>query len=64
MPFFMERFEKDDSYVAQAEIIRAIGKCGDKSMIKFLKTVEKMKSHRNVLKNAATWAIQEINKSD
>lgn len=64
VPFFMERFEKDNSYVAQAEIIRAIGKCGDKSMIKFLKIVEKMKSPRNVLKNAATWAIQEINKSD
>jgi len=64
LPFFIERFEKENSYLAQAEIIRAIGKCGDKSMIKYLRNVEKMESHRDVLKNAATWAIEQVIKSD
>ena len=64
VPFFMERFENENSYLTQSEIIQAIGKCGDKSMIKFLKTVEQMNSPRNVLTNAANRAIYEINKSD
>jgi len=48
--FFKERFKKDDSYVAQAEALRSIGKCGDRSQISFLKNVAEMESPRNGLK--------------
>ncbi len=58
--FFKEQFEKDDSYLAQAEALRSIGKCGDRSQLSFLENAEKMKSPRNVIKRAADWAIKEI----
>jgi len=58
--FFKEQFEKDDSYLAQAEALRSIGKCGDRSQLSFLENAAKMKSPRNVIKRAADWAIKEI----
>ena len=58
--FFKEQFEKDDSYLAQAEALRSIGKCGDRSQLSYLKNAAKMKSPRNVIKRAADWAIKEI----
>jgi HEAT repeat protein len=60
--FFVERFEKDDSYVAQAEALRSLGKCGDRSQISFLKKAAKMGSPRNVIKRAADWALKELMK--
>ena len=60
--FFKERFEKDDSYVAQAEALRGIGKCGDESSGTFLMDAAKMKSPRNVVKRAADWAIGRLTK--
>ena len=36
MPFFKERFQRDDSYAAQAEALRSIGKGGDMDQISFL----------------------------
>ena len=62
--FFMERFEKDDSYVAQAEALRSIGKCGDNSQISFLKDAAEMVSPRDVVKRAADWAIKELMKDN
>jgi len=58
--FFKEQFEKDDSYLAQAEALRSIGKCGDKSQIVFLENAAKMKSPGNVIAGAADWAIKKI----
>jgi len=58
--FFVKRFKKDDSYLAQAEALRAIGKCGDRSQLSFLKEASQMKSPRNVIKRAADWAIRKI----
>jgi len=60
--FFKERFKKDDSYVAQAEALRSIGKCGDRSQMSFLKEVAEMESPRNVIKRAADWALKELMK--
>ena len=60
--FFREQFKKDNSYLAQAEALRSIGKCGDRSQLSFLESTAKMKSPRNVIKRAADWAIEEINK--
>jgi aminopeptidase N len=58
--FFIDRFEKDRSYVAQAEALRSIGKCGDSSSAVFLEEAAKMKSHRNILKRAADRALKQI----
>jgi len=58
--FFVKRFKEDDSYLAQAETLRAIGKCGDRSQLSFLKEAAQMKSPRNVIQRAADWAIEKI----
>ncbi|MFC1556229.1 HEAT repeat domain-containing protein, partial [candidate division KSB1 bacterium] len=63
IPFLIDQFSKDDSYVAQAEILRSIGKCGDRTQISFLKDVSTMESPRDVIKRAAEWAINELNKN-
>jgi aminopeptidase N len=55
--FLKERFKKDDSYRAQAETLRSIGKMGDSTQDEFLQEAAKMKSPRNVLKEAAEWAL-------
>lgn len=60
MSLFKEQFEKDDSYLAQAEALRSIGKCGDRLQLSFLENAAKMKSPSNVIKRAADWAIKEI----
>lgn len=61
--FFVERFEKDDSYVAQAEALISIGKCGDSSSAEFLEKAAGMKSHRNILRRAADRALKQISSS-
>jgi aminopeptidase N len=55
-----KQFKEDDSYLAQAEALRAIGKCGNRSHLSFLKEAAKMDSPRNVIKRAADWAIKMI----
>jgi aminopeptidase N len=60
LSFLLEQFNSDDSYLAQAEILRAIGKGGDSSQESFLKKAVALKSPRNVLKNAAEWALKEL----
>ncbi len=61
LAFFVERFEKDRSYLAQAEALRSIGKCGDSASVGFLEEAAAMKSPRNVLEKAADWALKQIN---
>jgi aminopeptidase N len=58
--FFRERFNSDDSYVAQAETLRGIGRCGDRSQLRFLRRAAMMESPRNVIRRAAEEAIAEI----
>jgi aminopeptidase N len=58
--FLEERFEKEDSYLAQAEALRSIGKCGDPSHIGFLEKAAKTKSYRDVVERAAQSAIKSI----
>jgi aminopeptidase N len=60
VPFFMERFEQDDSYLAQAEALNSIAKCGEISSIPFLEKAAQMESPRNVIQRAADAAIKEI----
>ena len=61
--FFVERFKKDKSYLAQAEALKSIGKCGDGSSAGFLQNAAKMTSPRNILKKAAEKALKQISSS-
>ncbi len=56
--FFKRRFEEDDSYVAQAEALRSLGKCGDDAVIPFLEEAAKMASPRNIIRSAAEGALE------
>jgi aminopeptidase N len=58
--FFTERFEKDDSYAAQAEALSSLGRCGDRSHIPFLKKAAAMASPRNTLRRSAESAIKSL----
>ena len=58
--FLKNRYRKDDSYVAQGAILRALGKCGDKSVIDLLNEASQSDSPRNVLRNAAQWALAQL----
>lgn len=62
VPFFKQRFEKDTSYLAQAEALRAIGKCGTKDDLPFLERASRMPSPRRILRSAATFAIDLLQK--
>ncbi len=58
--YFLGRFEADDSYLVQAEAVRAIGRSGGANQLDFLRRVSEMPSPRDVLARAAEWAIGEI----
>ena len=58
--FFRKRFKEDNSYLAQAEALRSIGKCGDRSQLSFLQEAAGMTSPRDVIKRAAAWAREKI----
>ncbi len=60
VPFFRSRFEVDDSYQVQAEALRAIGRSGDQSQLGFLQQASEMPSHRDVIRGAAIWAIEQL----
>jgi len=46
--------------MAQAEALRSIGKCGNRSQISYLENMVNMKSPRNVIKKASDWALKEL----
>jgi aminopeptidase N len=58
--FFMERFEQDDSYAAQAEALNSLGRCGDRSHIPFLRKARAMTSPRNTISRSADTAIKAL----
>jgi aminopeptidase N len=60
VPYFRSRFADDDSYQVQAEALRAIGRSGDRSQLGFLRAASAMSSPRDVIRRAATWAIEEL----
>jgi aminopeptidase N len=57
---FKKRFKDDDSYLAQAEALRSIGKSGNRSQLSFLHKAAQIRSPRNVIQRAADWAIKRI----
>jgi aminopeptidase N len=58
--FLAKRFRAEDSYVVQAEALRAIGQCGDKAQVSLLKEAAGMRSPRDVVKRAAEAALREL----
>jgi aminopeptidase N len=60
LSFLKLRYERDDSYLAQSFALRALGKCGDQSVVAFLKKVADMDSPRNVIRSAANWALGRL----
>lgn len=60
--FFKKVYRDDDSYLVQAEALRSIGKCGGPGDVSFIKTASEDDAPRNVINNAADWAIEEIQK--
>ncbi|MFA5816783.1 MAG: M1 family metallopeptidase [Bacteroidales bacterium] len=57
---FKKIFEKDNSYVVQAEALRSIGKCGGKKEIAYLAKASAKVSYRNVVGKAAADALASI----
>ncbi len=60
--FLQDRFRKEDSYKAQAEALRALGKSGNSSSIPLLREATAMSSPRNIIRDAAERALEEIQK--
>ncbi len=60
MPFFLDRFEADDSYQVQAEAVTAVGRAGNANQLDFLRRASLMPSPRDVIRRAAEWAMEEI----
>ena len=59
-PFLRGRFEQDDSYVAQAAALSALGSCGDDRDLPFLEAAVGLESPRHLLRTAATAALRRI----
>ncbi len=63
IPFFQERFRRDDSYLVQAETLTAIGRSGDRDQLPFLREALEVPSHRDVIRQAAERAIEALSGS-
>jgi len=57
---FEKTFRSENSYAAQAESLKSIGKCGGKKQLSFLKEAESVKSYRNIVSRAAVDASSVI----
>lgn len=60
--FFQDRYDRDNSYVAEAEALRSIGKCGDSSALGFLQRAGHAKSPGNMIHSASEDAIKMLAK--
>ena len=60
--FFEDRYNKDTSYLAQAEALREIGKCGDPSAVQFLQRASQVNSQGNIIRFAAKEALDALGK--
>ncbi|MBK7873371.1 MAG: HEAT repeat domain-containing protein [Saprospiraceae bacterium] len=59
---YKKLYETDPSYLVQAEAIRALGKLKRPAEQAFFEKVSKEKSPRNLLRNAANWALEQLKK--
>ena len=60
--FYKDLFKKDGSVRVQAEILRALGKTGDPSVVPFLKQSASVSSHQDMVKTAAESALKQLEK--
>jgi aminopeptidase N len=60
VPFLRERFVREDSYVVQAEIVRAIGAMKLREQKAFLESAAGMKSPRDIIRNAALEGMKAL----
>jgi aminopeptidase N len=58
--FFIQHFQGEPSYVAQAEALKALGKTGNRSAERFLKEAEGTPSFRNIIRDAAGQALKYL----
>lgn len=58
--FYKEVFKKDNSYAVKSQALLAIGKCGNKSDISFLKKAGLQSSYTDVVSKASKQAIESI----
>lgn len=60
--FFMDIFQKDQSYRVKAEALTAIGKIGDPSVASFLRQAARVSSYRDMVRKAAEAALKLVEK--
>jgi HEAT repeat protein len=60
--YFRERFANDRSDLVKTDAVRAIGKSGDASTVPFLEQCVAVPSHRNMVGQAATQALEQVRK--
>ncbi len=58
--FLQDRFRTEDSYKAQTEALRALGKSRSRSSIPLLREAAVMESPRNMIRDAAEQALETI----
>ena len=58
--FLLSRFQAEDSYLAQAQALRALGRCGGPESRSLLKEATRMQSPNQVLREAALAALREM----
>jgi aminopeptidase N len=60
VPLLKEQYQKDDSYVVQAEILRAIGGLRQREHREFLEAAAVTRSPRNIIRNSAVEALKRL----
>ncbi len=58
--FLKQRFDADDSYLAQAEALTSLGQCGSADVRPFLQTASTVPSPRHVIRSAARRALRSL----
>ncbi len=58
--FLADRYQREDSYIAQAEALRSMGRCRDRALEPLLQTAATRKSPGNILSQAAREALQQL----
>lgn len=58
--FLAERFQSEDSYLAQVEVLRALGRTGDRTHAPLLQEAARMRSPRGILQRAAEEALARL----
>ena len=57
---FIRIYETDDSYIVQAEAIRALGKLKNNQHRSFFEKAATEKAPRDILRQAAKWALEQL----